>query len=46
MDKFTKLYNDVIDLLYHCKEQGFIKETEAEYIIGEVDKIKEEIESQ
>lgn len=46
MEKFTKLYNEVIDLIYHCKEQRFIKEEEAEYIVVEIDKIKDEIENE
>lgn len=46
MTKIEKFYNEVIKLLNHCQEQYFIKESEIEYLMCEITKIKNDIESE
>lgn len=46
MDKFTRFYSEIIDLICHYGEQHFIPEEEVDNLINAVNEIKEKIESE
>lgn len=46
MEKLEKFYETVITFLTHCIDQGFIPESEEEYILDEIQKIKDQIVSE
>ena len=43
MDRLNKFYDILVEFLTHCIEQDFISETEQDYILGEIEKIKEQV---
>ena len=44
MDKFLKLYEETLDMLYWAEEQGHISEDATTILIQNLNKNKEEIE--
>ncbi len=45
MDKLQKFYENVVDFINYCVQQDFIPEDEEDYIVAEIEKIKEKIEN-
>lgn len=45
MNKFELFYENVIDFINHCADQEFIPEDEEDYMVAEITKIKEQIET-
>ena len=45
MEKVDLFYKEAVNLILHCKDQDFIPESEAEYILGCLDEIKKEIDN-